>query len=223
MIEKRVELQESLTVLCFSGHPDVPVKMFEEGFVDFKVGLFIVGEDSAEVFEGPSIAVDIHVPPFYQKVSQVEVLLHEESNVDCSDCKEKSCLVLLHHLHESPISLDEPEDHLQGEHPSSSEVSLGVLTLETQPHPLFARPLRRLLEVLGIEALDEIPPFLVFEKDVGFRFEGVEALKFFLGEGVVFAEEALSAVFGVGVGGGFGGQQTGLCLHLKRNYHFHQK
>lgn len=138
MIEKRVELQESLTVLSFSGHPDVPVKMFEEGLVDFKVGLFIVGEYSAEVFEGPSIAVDIHVPPFYQKVSQVEVLLHEESNVDCGDCKEKSCLVLLHHLHESPISLDEPEDHLQGEYPSSSEVSLGVLTLETQPHPLFA-------------------------------------------------------------------------------------
>lgn len=43
----------------------------------------------------------------------------------------------------------------------------------------------------------------MLEEDVGLVFEGVEALEFFVAEGVVFAEEALSAVFGVGVGGWF--------------------
>jgi hypothetical protein len=72
--------------------------------MDLKVGLLIVLEHSAEIFESPAIAVDIRVLPLNQEVSQVEVLLHVESDVDRSNRKKKACLVLFHHLHEGSVS-----------------------------------------------------------------------------------------------------------------------
>lgn len=80
----------------------------------------------------------------------MEVFLEIEGDIDGRDGKEESSLILLHYLHQSPVPLHKPQDHLQGKDPAPPEVSLGTLALEPESHPFLARPLRRQLEVLPV-------------------------------------------------------------------------
>lgn len=67
-----------------------------------------------------------------QEVGEMEVLFHEEGDVDGCDRKEEVSGVFLHHTHQLSVFLREAQDQLQREHSSSSEVSLGILALESQ-------------------------------------------------------------------------------------------
>ena len=67
----------------------------------------------------------------------MEVLLHEEGDIDGSDGKEKSALVFLHLLYEGAIFFHEAQDQLKGQYSSAPEVCLGVLALKTKSHPFL--------------------------------------------------------------------------------------
>jgi hypothetical protein len=68
----------------------------------------------------------------------MEVLFYVEGNVDGSDGEEKPCLILFHDLHKGSVLLGESHDSLEGKDTASSKICLRILTLKTQPHPLFA-------------------------------------------------------------------------------------
>jgi hypothetical protein len=108
----------------------------------------------------------------------VEVLFHEEGDIDGSDGKEKSAPILFHLLYEGAISLREAQDQLEGQYSAAPEVCLGVLTLKTQSHPFLAGNLSGLLEILAVQGFEEIPPRLVFEEHIGFLLEGGQSLHF---------------------------------------------
>ena len=109
-----------------------------------------VNHHSAETFQRSPVAIILSVLPRDQKISKVEVLLHEEGDVDGSDRKEKPTLILLHLFDEGTISLDETQDQLKRQNTASPEICLWVLTLKTQSHPLLTRNLRLLLEIFTV-------------------------------------------------------------------------
>ena len=85
--------------------------------------------------------------------------------------------------------------------------------METQTHPLLARYLRRLLEVLRIEQTNEIPSLLLLEQHVRLLLEGVELLQLGLGEAIIIAEQALPPMPALEMGFRLRGKEVGLCLH----------
>ena len=101
----------------------------EKGLVD--------SENSAEIFEGSSVAILFLISSRYQKISEMEVLLHKESDVYRSNSKEKIAWVVFHSLYKSLLVSDKAQDQVKGKNSSSSEICLGVLALKPQTHPLF--------------------------------------------------------------------------------------
>lgn len=114
--------------LCFD--PQVVIEVSEEELMHIQIGIFVVDKKAAEVLESPSIAIDSDILAWDEEVSEVEVFLHPESDVDGSYGKEESCLILLHLLHEGLLSLYESDYQLQGQDSPSSEISLWILSLE---------------------------------------------------------------------------------------------
>ena len=144
----------------------------------------------------------------------MEVFFHIEGDVDSRYCKEKPSLILLHNLDQGPVAFDEPQNDLKGQDPSSPKIGLRILTLESQLHPLLPRFLRRLLKILRVKTVDQIPSLLLLERNVRFQFEMVKSLQFLLSKRVVLATKSLltiSSVFGVSLR--LGWEKTGLSFH----------
>ena len=91
----------------------------------------------------------------------MKIFFEVEGDVDCSDSEEETSFVLFHDLNEWSVPFNKPEDELQGNNSSSSEVGLRVLSLEAESHPFLAGLLRGLLEVFSIETVEEIPTLLI--------------------------------------------------------------
>ncbi len=68
----------------------------------------------------------------------MEVVFHEEADVDGCDGKKEVTLIVFHLLHQLPVSLHKPQNQLQGQYPAASEVRLWVLALEPKSEPLLA-------------------------------------------------------------------------------------
>jgi hypothetical protein len=195
--------------------PKIVIEVFEKNLMDFEVALVVVCEQATKVFEGAPTAVDMMILPCHQKISEVEIFLHVEGYVDGGDGEEKTSLVLLHHLHLGSIPLDEPQYQLQRQHSSSPEVGLGALSLKAEAHPFLARSLGRLLKVLCVQTVHEIPSLLLIEQYVSLCLELMETLCFFLRQRTVLTAHTLLARLAVfGVGQRFAGQQVGLSKHI---------
>lgn len=67
--------------------------------MDIEVSFLSICQQPAEVFESDAIAIDGCILARNEEVSKVEIFLHEESNIDGSNCEEKPSSILLHLHH----------------------------------------------------------------------------------------------------------------------------
>ena len=95
-IKQLIKLEQSLRVLPGSHSPHIIVEIFEQMFMDLLIGVRILSQQPQKVLEGPTTTVDLFVFARNKKISQVEILLHEEGDVDGGYREEEACLVLLH-------------------------------------------------------------------------------------------------------------------------------
>ena len=146
----------------------------------------------AEVLQSSPATIYFLIFSRNKEVRKVEVLFHEKGDINSSDSKEKTCFILFHNLYLRSILFNKPKDELKWENSCTSKISFRILSLKAKSHPLFACSLRRLLKVLIIECIDQIPSWFLVKENIGFIFESIESLYFFSTEGIVATEKALS-------------------------------
>ena len=84
----------------------------------------------------------------------MEVVFHEEADVDGSDGEEEVAFVVFHFLDKFAVFFDESEDEVERQDSSSAEVGFGMLALESEFEPLFSGGFDGFSEVFEVEILE---------------------------------------------------------------------
>ena len=131
----------------------------------------------------------------------MKIVLHEKTYINCRNSKEESSPIIFHLMYNGFIPLNKPKYRLEREYTSASEISFRILSLEAKPDPFLSGYFGRLIKVLGIKTLNEVPSLIFsLKEDIGLLFERIVRMQLLVAESVVLTKEPLSPVPALDVG-----------------------